>query len=68
MTQLDNATEAQLHYGDGEFVVLKPGAFVRCAVSGQRVLLETLRYWSAQRQEGYAGPAEAASRMGLAAA
>lgn len=68
MTQLENATEAQLHYGDGEFVVLKPGAFVRCAVSGLRVPLETLRYWSAQRQEGYAGPAEAASRMGAPAA
>lgn len=67
MTQLENATEAQLHYGDGEFVVLKPGAFVRCAVSGLRVPLETLRYWSAQRQEGYAGPAEAASRMGAPA-
>lgn len=68
MTQLDDMTEAQLHYGDGEFVVLKPGGFVRCAVSGQRVPLEALRYWSAQRQEGYAGPAEAASRMGAAAA
>ncbi|MFN4040438.1 MAG: DUF2093 domain-containing protein [Brevundimonas sp.] len=68
MTQLENATEAQLHYGDGEFVVLKPGGFVRCAVSGQRVPLEALRYWSAQRQEGYAGPAEAASRIGAAAA
>lgn len=68
MTQLENATEAQLHYGDGEFVVLKPGAFVRCAVSGLRVPLETLRYWSAQRQEGYAGPAEAASCMGAPAA
>lgn len=68
MTQLENASEAQLHYGDGEFVVLKPGGFVRCAVSGQRVPLEALRYWSAQRQEGYAGPAEAASRIGAAAA
>lgn len=50
---------AQLHYGDGEFVVLKPGRFVICAVSGQRIPLDALRYWSAERQEAYAGPAEA---------
>ena len=50
---------AQLHYGDGEFVVLKPGRFVICAVSGQRISLDALRYWSAERQEAYAGPVEA---------
>ncbi|WP_396593732.1 DUF2093 domain-containing protein [Brevundimonas sp. R86498] len=54
---------ATLHYGDGEFVVLKPGPFVLCAVSGRGISLETLRYWSAERQEAYAGPAEALSRM-----
>ncbi|QBX38145.1 DUF2093 domain-containing protein [Brevundimonas sp. S30B] len=64
MTALDDLTEAHLHYGDGEFVVLKPGAFVRCGVSEQRIPLEALRYWSAQRQEAYAGPAEAAQRLG----
>lgn len=56
---------AQLHYGDGEYVVLKPGRFVLCAVSGQRVALETLRYWSAERQEAYAGPTEAMQGMGV---
>ena len=53
---------AQIHYGDGEFAVLKPGRFVLCAVSGARVALEHLRYWSAERQEAYAGPAEALQR------
>ena len=55
---------AQLHYGDGEYVVLKPGRFVLCAVSGQRIPLETLRYWSVERQEAYAGPTEAMQGMG----
>ncbi|QQQ18727.1 DUF2093 domain-containing protein [Brevundimonas vitis] len=55
--------EATLHYGDGEFAVLRPGRFVRCAVTGQPVPLETLRYWSAERQEPYAGPKEAIERM-----
>jgi len=55
--------EATLHYSDGEFAVLKPGRFVRCAVSGQPIPLEALRYWSADRQEPYAGPGEAMERM-----
>jgi hypothetical protein len=59
----DAATEAQLHYGDGEFVILRPGRHVRCAVSGRIVPLELLRYWSASRQEAYAGPDEALSRL-----
>jgi hypothetical protein len=54
---------ASLHYGDGEFAVLKPGPFVRCAVTDRPIPLETLRYWSAERQEAYFGPAEALSRM-----
>lgn len=52
---------ARLHYGDGEFVVMKPGRFVLCAVTGKQIPLEALRYWSPERQEAYAGPAEALS-------
>jgi hypothetical protein len=55
--------KATLHYGDGEYAVLKPGRFVTCAVSGKAVPLETLRYWSVQHQEAYAGPAEAFQRL-----
>lgn len=54
---------ATLHYGDGEFVVLKPGPFVNCAVSGKPIPLEILRYWSVELQEPYASPAEALARM-----
>jgi hypothetical protein len=53
---------AILHYGDGEFAVLKPGRFVVCAVSGRRIPLEALRYWSPVAQEAYAGPEEALAR------
>jgi len=53
---------AVLHYGDGEFVVLKPGRHVRCAVSGALIPLDSLRYWSATLQEAYAGPAESLAR------
>ncbi len=55
-------TEAVLHYADGEYAVLKPGGFVRCAVSGAPIPLAALRYWSAERQEAYLGPTEYLSR------
>ncbi|WP_372706659.1 DUF2093 domain-containing protein [Brevundimonas sp.] len=60
----DSATgQATLHYGDGEYAVLKPGRFVTCAASGKAIPLETLRYWSSLRQEPYAGPCEALERL-----
>ncbi len=57
------AEQATLHYGDGEYAVLKPGRAVTCAVSGRPIPLETLRYWSVRHQEAYAGPAEAFQRL-----
>ena len=54
--------EAVVHYGDGEFVMIKPGRYVVCAVSGQRVPIEALRYWNPVLQEAYAGPQEALTR------
>ena len=53
---------AKLHYGDGDFAVLKPGRYVLCAVTGRKVPLEQLRYWNATLQEAYASPAEALQR------
>ena len=48
------AGEAKLRYLDGEFQVLTPGSFVRCAVTGQPIPIENLRYWSVELQEPYA--------------
>ena len=53
---------AKLHYDDGDYAVLRPGRHVLCAVTGEKVSLEHLRYWSAELQEAYAGPAEALKR------
>jgi len=53
---------AVVHYGDGEFAVLKAGRHVVCAVSGVKIPLEKLRYWNPVQQEAYAGPAEALAR------
>jgi hypothetical protein len=48
--------EAQVRYLDGEFQVLSPGDFVRCAVTGEPIMLPDLRYWSVELQEAYASP------------
>ena len=48
--------EAKVQYLDGDFRVITPGAYVRCAVSGVRIPLEELKYWSVDRQEAYATP------------
>jgi len=53
---------ALINYRDGDFTVVRPGRYVLCAVSGVRIPLEALRYWSAVQQEAYAGPAEALAR------
>lgn len=46
--------EAQVRYLDGEFQVVSPGDFVRCAVTGDKIPLGELRYWSVDLQEAYA--------------
>ena len=46
--------EAKLRYLDGEFQVLSPGDFVRCAVTSEPIMLPDLRYWSVELQEAYA--------------
>jgi len=45
---------AKLHYMANNFRLLAPGDHIICAVSGQQVALEDLRYWSVEKQEGYA--------------
>ena len=50
------AGEAEVKYLDGDFRVVRPGAFVRCAVTGLPIPLEELKYWSVDLQEAYASP------------
>lgn len=55
---------ARLHYGPNGFRVLSPGDHVTCSVSGERIPLDRLRYWSVVRQEAYAS-AELSTRRAL---
>ena len=43
-----------MRYLDGDFQVVVPGAFVRCAVTAAEIPLAELKYWSVKRQEAYA--------------
>lgn len=54
--------EAQLRYGDNEVTIMRHGLYVRCAVSGARIPLDELKYWSVDLQEAYLGPDEAMQR------
>ena len=54
---------AKLHYMANGFRVLATGDHVVCAISGERIALEDLRYWSVARQEPYATPELAMQAM-----
>lgn len=54
MLMSNPARAARLHYMANGFRVLAPGDHVVCAVSGERIPLEELRYWSVAKQEPYA--------------
>jgi hypothetical protein len=57
------AAEAQVQYLDGDIRVIRPGAFVRCAVTGVPIPLDELRYWSVDLQEAYADPDAVLKRL-----
>lgn len=44
---------ARIHYLAGTFRLLSDGDHVVCAVTGARIALHELRYWSIERQEPY---------------
>jgi len=54
---------ATLLFGPNSFRVIRPGHFVLCAVTGEAIPLEALRYWSVERQEAYATPEIATGRL-----
>ncbi len=44
---------ARLHYMPGTFRLLTEGDHVICAITGARIPLQEVRYWSVERQEAY---------------
>ena len=56
--------EAVIDYRDSNIRVVRPGRFVRCAVTGEAIPLDQLRYWSVARQEAYASPDAVLEKLG----
>ena len=44
---------ARIHYLPGTFRLLSDGDHVVCVITGTRIQLHELKYWSVQRQEPY---------------
>ncbi|WP_310476377.1 DUF2093 domain-containing protein [Sandarakinorhabdus sp.] len=44
---------ARLLYESGSYRIIESGDHVLCAVTGQRINLAALRYWSHELQEAY---------------
>ncbi|MDB5570620.1 MAG: hypothetical protein JWN93_1803 [Hyphomicrobiales bacterium] len=59
------SVEAEVRYLDGDFRVLRPGSFVRCAVTGEPIPIEELRYWDVDSQEAYCDPQAKLARLGV---
>lgn len=55
--------EAELKYLDADFKVVRPGDFVVCAVTGKKIPVQMLRYWSVDLQEAYADAYAASERL-----
>jgi hypothetical protein len=48
-----SAQEAKIRYLDADFVITRPGSFVRCAITGKPIQVDDLKYWNVDRQEAY---------------
>ncbi|MEE9272354.1 MAG: DUF2093 domain-containing protein [Robiginitomaculum sp.] len=55
--------EAKIHYGASDYIILNAGAFVRCAVTGDKILLEDLKYWNDELQEAYCDARASTKRL-----
>lgn len=56
MNRFEGGGEAVIEYRDSNIRVIRPGRYVRCAVTGEQIPLDQLKYWSVARQEAYVSP------------
>ena len=64
MNKFEGGGEAVIEYLDSNIRVIRPGSYVRCAVTGQAIPLDQLKYWSVERQEAYVSPEAVLRRLG----
>lgn len=54
-----NLNKAKLKFNPNNFEIIEEGDYVVCAVSGKKILLNSLTYWNVELQEAYFSPLEA---------
>lgn len=64
MNRHEGGGEAVIEYRDSNIRVIRPGRFVRCAVTRAEIPLDELKYWSVGRQEAYVSPEAVLTRLG----
>ncbi len=55
--------KAKLIYKQNYFDIVEQGDYVLCAISGKKIFLENLNYWSVDFQEAYFSPKEVKDRI-----
>ena len=53
---------AKIKYLPNNFQIIEPGDYVECAISGKKIYIEDLTYWSVELQEPYFSYKEAANK------
>lgn len=53
MNRFEGAAPAKIRYLDADFQIIVQGSFVVCAITGQRIPIDELKYWSVARQQAY---------------
>ena len=51
--ELSASKEAKLRYMATYFTTIEEGDFVLCKMTGEKIPLDELKYWSVERQEAY---------------
>ena len=57
-----NGNKAKLKYKPNNFEIIEDGDHVVCAISGKKITINQLTYWSVELQEAYFSPKEAQQR------
>lgn len=53
MNQFDKSDIAKIRYLDADYQIIVQGSYVVCAITGKRIPVDELKYWSVARQEAY---------------
>ncbi|EJF91807.1 DUF2093 domain-containing protein [Bartonella melophagi] len=50
----NNESKATIQYSSNGYKIVNYGTYTLCAVSGQKIPIDDLKYWNHHRQEAYA--------------